>query len=81
MEDSTYLVKEERLTNVIRVLIKSTNDEVLSATSVVIYNLLHSPQLAAYGPTGPEPSKRLLAMEQECINTMVCVFYNLVIHV
>lgn len=40
-EDCSYICKEERLTSVLKALIKSTSEDVLYNTAVVIYNLLN----------------------------------------
>jgi hypothetical protein len=43
LEDALYLSKEDRLTSVLKVLVKSTNEDVLWQTSVAIYNMLNPP--------------------------------------
>jgi hypothetical protein len=71
-EDAAFVSKEERIFNVLRTLCKSTNEDVLWQLAVILYNMLHSPQIASLGATEPVP-KRWVVAETECKNSMVIV--------
>lgn len=72
VEDACYLSKEERIFSVFRLLLKSTNDEVLWTSIVTIYNMLHPPNLAGVDVNeATTATKKLMAFAQDCKLTMV----------
>jgi hypothetical protein len=71
LEDALYLSKEDRLTSVLKVLVRSTNDDVLWQTSVVVYNMLNPPS-AVVGPDGQiAGGKKVEVFANECKETLV----------
>ena len=76
LEDALYLSKEDRLTSVLKVLVKSTNDDVLWQTSVVVYNMLNPPS-AIVGADGQiSGGKKVEIFTQECKETLVSSFHH-----
>lgn len=71
LDDALYMSKEERFTSVLKVLAKSTNDDVLWHTAVVVYNMLNPPSVKLAPDGSVVGGKKVEVMARECKDTLV----------
>jgi hypothetical protein len=71
LEDAVYMSKEERFTSVIKVLTKSTNEDVLWNASVVVYNMLNCPSVKLAPDGSVVGGKKVEVLTKECKDTLV----------
>eukprot|EP00602_Paraphysomonas_sp_CaronLab_P009882 CAMPEP_0185036078 /NCGR_PEP_ID=MMETSP1103-20130426/28517_1 /TAXON_ID=36769 /ORGANISM="Paraphysomonas bandaiensis, Strain Caron Lab Isolate" /LENGTH=1549 /DNA_ID=CAMNT_0027573461 /DNA_START=157 /DNA_END=4806 /DNA_ORIENTATION=- len=71
LEDALYMSKEERFISVIKVLCKSTNDDVLWQTAVVVYNMLNSPSVVRAPDGSILGGKKVEVLSRDCKDTLL----------
>jgi hypothetical protein len=71
LEDALFMSKEDRFISVLKALGKSTNEDVLWQTSIVVYNMLNPPSVTIGADGHIVGGKKVELFAHECKETMV----------